>query len=97
MKKYDYYKNVKKDIKKSLATMFNSQATENFDIHNAVTGYKSGGLISCPKKASGYDLSKYLGDPCKCDAVIRCYVFQQMFDSIVQEYDEKPFSNKEGN
>lgn len=54
MKKYDYYKNVKKDIKKNLAKMFNNQATENFDVHDAVTGYKSGGLISCPKKASGY-------------------------------------------
>lgn len=114
MKKYDYYKNVKKDIKKNLATMFNSQATENFDVHDAVTGYKSGGLISCPKKASGYvrqnmdllkkacyecgyDLSEHIGDPCKCDVIIRCYVFQQMFDSIVQEYDEKPFSNNEGN
>lgn len=101
MKKYDYYKAVKKDIKKNLAKIFNNQVTESFDLYDEVTGDKSG-AYTCDKKAKSYvrqnmdllkkacsefgiDLSEYIAYPFRCDTIIRSYVFKETFEKIIQE------------
>ena len=95
MKKYDYYKAVKKDIKKNLAKIFNNQVTESFDLYDEVTGDKSG-AYTCDKKAKSYvrqnmdllkkacsefgiDLSEYIAYPFS-------YVFKETFEKIIQEF-----------
>ena len=112
MKKYDYYKAVKKDINKNLSKMFNNQATKSFDLYDEVTGDNSG-AYTCDKKASRYvrqnmdllkkacsdcgcDVSEYIAYPFRCDTIIRSYVFKQTFEDVVKDYFKKHPINQEG-
>lgn len=94
MKKYDYYKAVKKDIKKNLAKIFNNQVTESFDLYDEVTGDKKAKSyvrqnMDLLKKACsefGIDLSEYIAYPFRCDTIIRSYVFKETFEKNIQEF-----------
>ena len=110
MKKYDYYKAVKKDIKKNLEKIFNNQVTESFDLYDEVTGDKRG-AYTCDKKASRYvrqnmdllkkacsdcgcDVSEYIAYPFRCDTIIRSYVFKETFEKIIQESVREHFPDE---
>lgn len=113
MKKYNYYKNVKKDINKNLSKMLNNQVTNSFDLYDEITGSHRGVYTSCPKTASCYirqnmdllnkacheygcDFSEYINYPCRCDTIIRCYVFKDIFEDVVKDYFKKHPINQEG-